>query len=69
MERLGFKGLQPGDRTPYSAQILASSFGLTHAEIKHFSSRYGFNARPSAFDYEKLDVLHFLRQTGVLFTD
>jgi hypothetical protein len=64
MERLGIKS---GSSSSLNGkQIIGSSFGFTHAESNQISGRYGFQLRPNQYEYQNLDVLQFLRETGVL---
>jgi hypothetical protein len=65
MERLGIKNLKKSGIN--GKEIIGSSFGLTNAESKQIDGRYGFQLRPSQYEYQKLGVLQFLREIGVLF--
>jgi hypothetical protein len=64
MERLRFNtsGLIQAYRNKL---IIGSSFGLTGAEIGPIA-RYEVSLRPDSHDYRQLDVLSYLRETGVL---
>jgi hypothetical protein len=65
MERLGFNS--DGLGNAYLAKsIVGSSFGLTSAESKQIADRYRINLGSFQVDCSNLDVLQYLRETGVL---
>jgi hypothetical protein len=66
MERLGFKSHSMLPEFDITGNIYGSSFGLTHAECNQISDRYRINIGSPQFDCSNLDVLQYLRETGVL---
>ena len=67
MERLGFNPLSKYQ--DYKASIFGTTYGLTTAEANRIANRYRLPLRRGPLPYPALDVLEFLRETGVLFDD
>jgi hypothetical protein len=49
------------------ANVMGSTFGMTQAESTYYTKSFGIDARLGHSDFEKLDVLQYIREMGVLF--